>query len=249
MKSLTDARALPVSTRDPASLARFERALRSWHLSDGNAAAAIDEMLAHAPHFAMAHCLRAADRLLGAEVLRQPDAAALIRPIEEGAHGANERERRHAAAARAGFEGNAALALERYGDLVVDYPRDSVALQMAHAFDFRLGHREMLRDRIAGVLPHWDERMPGFAHVLGMYAFGLEETGDYEQAERIGRRSLALEPRNAAAIHGIAHVMEMQGRAQEGIAWLQATRPTWAANGGFSIHNAWHLALFQIDVG
>lgn len=249
MKSLTDARGLPISTRDPASVARFERALASWQLADGHAAARIDEMLAHEPQFAMAHCLRAAARLLGADVMRQPAAAASIRSIEECPHGANHRERRHAAAARAGLEGNAKLALERYGELVIDYPHDSLALHMAHALDFRLGHREMLRDRVAEVLPHWEESIPGFGHVLGMYAFGLEETGDYGRAESFARRSLSLEPRHAAAMHVIAHVMEMQGRAREGIRWLKTTRPVWAANAGFAIHNAWHLALFHIDVG
>jgi hypothetical protein len=58
----------------------------------------------------------------------------------------------------------------------------------------------MLRDRIALVLPHWDARDAEYGYVLGMHAFGLEETGDYDGALAAARRSLELVPDNAAAI-------------------------------------------------
>ena len=69
------------------------------------------------------------------------------------------------------------LALERYGAIVADRPRDMLALMVAHALDFRMARWEMLRDRIASVLPHWHAGMRGYASVLAMYAFGLEENG------------------------------------------------------------------------
>ncbi len=45
----------------------------------------------------------------------------------------------------------------------------------------------MLRDRIARALPAWRASLPGYAALLGMHAFGLEETGDYAGAEEQGR--------------------------------------------------------------
>jgi hypothetical protein len=60
-------------------------------------------------------------------------------------------------------------------------------------------------------------------------------------------RSLELIPDNAAAIHVIAHVIEMRGSPDKGIAWLRGTQPIWIRNAGFRIHLAWHLALFQLD--
>ena len=80
-----------------------------------------------------------------------------------------------------------------------------------------------------------------------MHAFGLEETGDYDRAMAAAQRSLELVPDNAAAIHVIAHVLEMKGPPEQGIAWLRKTQPIWVANAGFRIHLAWHLALFQLD--
>ena len=44
----------------------------------------------------------------------------------------------------------------------------------------------MLRDRVAQVLPHWNADVPGYGYVLGMYAFGLEETNLYDRAEETG---------------------------------------------------------------
>jgi len=209
----------------------------------------IGNLLAQDWRFVAAHCLRAAALILGSEVPGETALLDTVRIIEQSGRSASDRERRHGNAAKAWLEGNTPLAAERYGAIAIDYPRDSIALQVAHALDFRLGQREMLRDRIARVLPHWDASVPGYGYVLGMYAFGLEENGDYARARDMAMRSLALEPFNASAIHVIAHVMEMQGRTRDGIEWLHSNREIWAANQGFAIHIAWHLALFHIDIG
>ncbi len=129
------------------------------------------------------------------------------------------------------------------------YPRDSFALQVAHIGDFLLGHSTMLRDRVAQVLPAWDENVPGYGYVLGMHAFGLEETNLFGAAEETGRRALAIDPRDPWAIHAVAHVMEMQGRQEDGIAWLASRTRDWAEDNMFAVHNWWHLALFHLDLG
>jgi hypothetical protein len=44
--------------------------------------------------------------------------------------------------------------------------------------------------------------------------------------------------------------MEMQGRVDEGVRFLEERMPSWAAeDNGFAFHNWWHLALFHIDRG
>lgn len=244
---LHDARGLAVSGNDPRTVAFYEAALKSLQDASGDGDAPLAAALELDPRFVAGFCLRAAKLLLDGAAPRDK-LAATLQALDELAPVANDRERRHAAAARAWLDGDARLALERYGAIVIDYPRDSLALLVAHALDFRFGHREMLRDRIAEVLPHWDASVPGYGYVLGMYAFGLEENGDYTPAETAARESLRLEPANASAIHVIAHVLEMQGRAREGVEWLESTRAVWADNAGFAAHIAWHLALFHIDL-
>src|SRR5262249_57910795 len=67
------------------------------------------------------------------------------------------------------------------------------------------------------------------------------------RAEKIARRALALDPGHPGAIHVVAHVMEMRGRAREGLAFLAATESGWLEGTGYSVHLAWHRALFHLD--
>ena len=116
--------------------------------------------------------------------------------------------------------------------------------------DFFRGNAHDLRDRIARVLPAWSSDVPGHGVVMGMYAFGLEECGEYGRAEDMGRAAIDAEPRDAWAHHAVAHVMEMQGRAQDGIGWMLAREPHWSGDDNFfKVHNWWHKALFHLDIG
>src|SRR5262245_22043311 len=63
----------------------------------------------------------------------------------------------------------------------------------------------------------------------------------------MAHRALALDPRHPGSIHVIAHVMEMQGRARQGLAFLATTESAWREGTGFSVHLAWHRALFHLD--
>ncbi len=246
MATLPDSLGLITSTGDPRSLECFEQAVASLFRGDGNTLPTIERALAHDPAFAAGHCLRAAALVLSGTGTPTAEIAESIAAIECNP-AANERERRHAAAARQWLHGDVAGAARLYGELLRDYPRDRIALVVAHALDFRLGRPEMLRDRMAAVLSHWDARDSEYGYVLGMHAFGLEETGNYDRALAVAQKSLELIPDNAAAIHVIAHVLEMRGPPDKGIAWLRGTQPIWEGNASFRVHLAWHLALFQLD--
>src|SRR5262249_38975627 len=103
------------------------------------------------------------------------------------------------------------------------------------------------RHRVAQAMAAWDPAMPHYASMLAMHAFGLEENGLYGPAEAAARESLALDPRHPGAIHVLVHVLEMQGRFREGLALLAATEAAWIEGTGFSVHLAWHRALFHLD--
>jgi len=235
------------SEREADSTPPLARALEMLYAHRGNPSGELARLLTDDPRNVSAHCLRAALIVQSDDVAARAIVAASVAAILALRPDEHDRANRHARAAHAWLAGDAVLALERYGAIVVDWPHDFVALTVAHALDFRLGRRRMLRDRVARVLPAWHASMPGYAGVLAMYAFGLEENGRYRRAERFARRALALDPRHPAAIHTTAHVMEMQGRAREGLAFLDATETSWSDGTGFAIHLAWHRALFQLD--
>src|SRR5215468_8827352 len=250
MKAALKLRAAKAAIFEPHSdtLRRCDHALELLLTHRGNPSVEIERVLAEDPHCVFGHCLRAAVIVRADAGVAQSKLASSVATIEAACPDIDDPARRHAAAARAWLEADPALALERYGAIVIDWPRDILALVVAHALDFRLGRRRMMRDRIAQVLPEWEPVVPGYASVLAMYAFALEENGQYRRAEKIARRALAIDPRHPGAIHVIAHVMEMQGRTREGLAFLAATESAWAEGTGFSVHLAWHRALFQLDM-
>jgi hypothetical protein len=238
--------AIDGTDRRPA--ARLEYALELLLTHRGNPLAEIEQVLAHDPRSAFGHCVRVALLVCTDAVAAKPLLAMSLSAIEAACPDTRSPARRHAAAARAWLDGDMALAAERYGAILIDQPHDVLALAVAHALDFRLGHRRMLRDRVAKTLTAWEATTPHYASVLAMLAFGLEENGQYRRAERAARRALALDPRHPGAVHVIAHVMEMQGRAREGLAFLARTESAWLEGTDFSTHLAWHRALFQLDM-
>jgi tetratricopeptide (TPR) repeat protein len=129
----------------------------------------------------------------------------------------------------------------------VDHPRDAFAIQTAHLMDFYRGDALNLRNRVSRVLPHWSASVPHYSYILGMQAFGLEECHQYADAEAAGRKALAFQPKDGWAVHAVTHVMEMQGRIDEGIDWLETREADWAPDNGFAFHNWWHLALYYLD--
>jgi tetratricopeptide (TPR) repeat protein len=161
----------------------------------------------------------------------------------------SSRERLHAGAMAWAAEGDYARAARQLDAIVLENPRDLVALTVAHVFDYYLGRNEALRNRTSRVLPHWSPVDAEFHLVLSLHAFALEECGDYDAAENTARRALALEPRDIRAHHVVAHVLEMQGRAEEGIRWAGSRSEWWAGGGALTTHLWWHLALHQLELG
>jgi len=219
------------------ALAQF-RCLRTDSLASTEAA------LEASPELVMGHILHAWLYLLGTEAAAIPVAQASLEQAQ--ALPQNDREARHIQALQLLIAGRWHASGRTLEDLSLDYPHDLLALQTGHQLDFFTGDARMLRDRIARVVPDWSPAVPGYHALLGMYAFGLEETGDYQRGERIGREAVSLQPDDAWAQHAVAHVLEMQGRREEGIAWMRGN-PAWQQDSMLAVHNWWHLALHYLE--
>ena len=75
---------------------------------------------------------------------------------------ANERERGHLAAIAAMLGDDYERAKTLLGELLRLHPRDALALQVAHSFDYVTGDAERMNDRVAAVLPAWASDLPGY---------------------------------------------------------------------------------------
>jgi len=164
-------------------------------------------------------------------------------------HEASARERLHIEVLDGWIRGDLRAAIRACEAILLDQPLDLLALKLANFFYFYVGDSKNLRDVVARVLPAWTPTQPGYGFVLSLYAFGLEENGQYPDAERLARRAFELNPGDAWAVHAIAHVNEMQDRHEAGIAWLAETEAHWNTLNNFRYHLWWHRALQHLNRG
>ena len=122
-----------------------------------------------------------------------PEVTSALSAAEAAIGRASERERRHFAAAKAWAQGETSQAILGWEAILADHPTDALALRLAEDGYFFLGRSAAIRDCAARVLPAWDRDNPLTSFILGLYAFGLEETGDLERAEAFGREALAAQ--------------------------------------------------------
>lgn len=175
--TLRDARGCSISGAAGPARDSFERALAAALAWRGGADALLADALAQAPGFVMAHVLQAWLLLCSRDPARVRAGAPVL--ARAAALPANERERLHLAAIGAALDDNFERAKALLGELLRLYPRDAVALQAAHAFDYVSGDLARMGDRVAALLPAWSDQLPGYHAVLAMHAFSLEEGGDY----------------------------------------------------------------------
>lgn len=243
----TCGRGLPVGTRSAPALAAAERAL--WRMMSfyDPPLADLELALAEDPGWVLPRVMIAGYLASLTEPAMLAQARLHLAQAQGLADRAPERERGHASAVQLVLEGRWADACRLWDELLLQHPRDALALQWAHLWDFQRGDALNLRGRPARALPEWDEADPLYPHVLALHAFGLEECHLHTQAEEAGRRALALDARAPWAVHAVAHVMEMQGRFDDGAAWLRQHQPAWADGNGFGCHLWWHMALFRLE--
>lgn len=242
---------LRLSAASPTSIERYEEALNLLHGYIGNPLGVIDTALAVDPEFLAGYALRAALLVTTSEKRSVPELKRSVETAEAliaRGHG-NDRERAHIEAARAWLDHDFERATDRYNRIALDFPRDGLALQTSHLCNFYLGRSTWLRDHVAAALPQLSANEPLYGYAQGMHAFGLEECGEYERALTAGRRALENNPRDAWAVHAVAHCYEMQGQLSNGIHWLQERENDWAPDNFFAVHNYWHLALFLLELG
>ncbi len=243
---MNDPRGNAAGTSSAEALAHAETAL--WRMVSffDTPVADIDAAAAADPAWAWPHLMRGAFLLTLTEPPLHADAVAALDAAQARARTLTPREQAHLGAARRCADGDWAGASAAWGAIAEAHPRDLYALQWAHLFDLHRGDSNALRERPRRALGAWSSDDPLRPYLLGMLAFGLEESQHYDEAEAAGREA-AEAAKVPWATHAVAHVMEMQGRTAEGVAWLREREADWAEGNGFSVHHWWHLGLFLLE--
>ncbi len=261
MSEFSDAWGVSYSAPSAAAVTEFEGAVTSYLAAQADTMALVQKLLESAPDMVMALCLRGyLLRLAAHPQFKSALDATLAQAqalVEQGR--VNPRERLHVEALALWSKDQGDVALTRLELLLQEHPLDMLALRIAHYLHFYTGLETGMRDSIARVLPAWPEEHPHFSYLLGMYAFGLEEAGDYSTALDHGQRAVAANPADIWATHAVAHVYLMRGETeqgqsqrihhQQGLDWLAQLRGHWQGTNNFRYHVIWHGALHHLGLG
>src|SRR5688572_29340427 len=232
---------LQISTNAAAS-GLFKQALRSLAGFDADVVERAQGVRPADPGLALGHCVFGYVMILVCSRAALAPAADALHAAERHAAGATPREQAHVRPLGRWIAGDIDGALRQWEAVLAQFPRDVLALRLAHANYFWLGRGDEMRASLERVAPRWGEDS-GF---MACFAFALEESGEYAAAERYGRRAVELDPTEVWGAHAVAHVLEMQRRADEGIAWLAGLEPHWTGKGAFLHHLWWHRAMFHL---
>lgn len=241
---------LPITAASADGAARLDEAVESYLAARGDTPRLLKRAMTADPDHLMARCLMGYLTRLAGDAANAATARSLHADLKSriNAGAGSDWERAHVTALGLWLDDDLARLMAHFEAMLDAQPRDVLSLRMLHYLYFYDGDVARMRDSVGNRLPAYaDHRLEGY--VLGMYAFGLEEAGDYAAAERFGREAVARNPADLWATHAVAHVLEMQGRADEGVDWLEALRPHWDDANNFRWHLDWHQTLQHLRRG
>ena len=246
-----DSRGLALTAESPEAAEAWDRTVRSYLGMRRDTGDRLKEAYAADADMPMAHCLRGYFMLLFSEAKRWASGRKSLAAAQQAAAArpVTAREAAHIAALERWVEGDMKGATALWDGILTDHPHDILAMRLAHYTHFYSGDAPAMRDSLARIMHAWDPTVPDYGFVAGCYAFALEEDGDYARAEQRGREAVGINPNDPWGTHAVAHVMEMQGRQAEGIAWLSGLEPHWTQVQNFRFHLWWHRSLFHIELG
>jgi tetratricopeptide (TPR) repeat protein len=242
-----DIRGLTLTAASDDAATAYDHALEGYLKYRADAGLRLKAVLTLDPQMPMGQVLQGVFAMLAMNVALLPrarDAAAAAMR-----HAGTDRERAHAAALSHWVEGEMDAALAGWEAIMAAHPHDLFAFRLHHYAAFWLGRPGQMLRGVDAMAPHWSAAVPGYGSILACRCFANEECGHYGVAEEAGREAVDLDPGDLWATHGVAHVMEMQGRRGEGIAWLKAQEPHWEGGSNLLHHLWWHRAMYHLERG
>jgi tetratricopeptide (TPR) repeat protein len=243
---LREAYDLPVSTSSRAAVDAYDRGVRALLGFGADTIECFRQAVAADPDFVLARAALAVALYLDEQI--PAGRAEMERAAADGTARAGTltpRERRHLEALGlfVGGRSNDAIALIK--EILAEYPRDMVLMQRLYYIYFWQGRSAEMLEVTRAVLP----ALAGDGYTLGYHAFALEENRRFDEALPLAERAVALNPRDAWAVHAIAHVHYERGDNRRGIESLPPRIHPCDHLGYFRNHLLWHLALLHLAEG
>jgi tetratricopeptide (TPR) repeat protein len=165
--------------------------------------------------------------------------------------GVTPRERGHVETIARAIDGDSAGALAAVRAHCATYRRDALVLQLnfgAFGLISFAGRREHDEEMHAFFTPfvadYGDDWWFRFA-----WAWAHTESGRIAEGRRLMEQAFALNPRNANAVHGLAHVFYEEGEPAGGVKFVKEWLPTYDRAASLHCHLTWHIALAELVQG
>jgi tetratricopeptide (TPR) repeat protein len=246
----SDQHGVEITAAGPDAVSSYDRAVTEYLRIGNSTLKFLEAALKADPDLVMAHCatgyFQAFNTRWGVTSGMHASLKEAERTLET--RGGTPSEMLHVAALRALSRGNLNETVRVWEEILVEQPHDVLALRLAHSYYFILGDQLNLRDSISRTLYAWDESVANYGYILGAYAFGLQETGDYLAGEAAAKRAVELKPDDLYGAHAATHVHEMQTRYREGKEWVRAYENNWQNCNSFVNHEWWHYTLFCVEL-
>ena len=242
-----DARGLTMTAASAEAVAAYDHVIDGYLSYSADIPARMAALRALDPECPMAHCLKGYFAMLGFKQDLVPAARQSSADTWRLVVAATPREHSHAGALDAWANGQPDRAVEIWDQILQGHPHDILAFRLAHFSNFWLGRPEAMLASVRAVESHWSQAQAGYNAILGCRCFAHEECGYYTEAEAAGREAIRRDPSDLWSAHGVAHVLEMQGRRGEGIAWVEALQSHWDGKNNLKHHLWWHQAMFHLE--
>ncbi|MBD1998120.1 tetratricopeptide repeat protein [Leptolyngbya sp. FACHB-541] len=240
---MKDAQGLDVTTDSSKAIAAINQFVQQSLTYGREAEAAILTAITADPTCAIAHAYSAAYYLSLESAAARKQARPYLEFAQRLLPQVTQREQLYIQAIAAWAKGAIERAIAIHWAIAEQFPQDLLSVQQGQYHYFYRGDTAGLLQIAEAVLP----ANPEHPCLYSMIAFGLEQCHRLKEAEEIGRQATALDRHNPWAHHAVAHVMEMQGRIDEGIAWMESLSDTWEqCNSMLYTHNWWHVGLYYL---
>lgn len=247
MHYATDPRGHRLSSTDEIAVAACNMGIESFNRNRADAMSHLDAAITADDGFALPKLAKAWMLQSARDANYAENIQALIKAAESCLDETNDRDGAYLTALKLAFSGRGIESATILEALLDRYPTDLLAHRLVQYELFWNGRAQWMLDIAERAAPYWSEDVEGYATFLSCRAFSNEEAGRYTQAEHDGRAAVELDNTEPWGAHSIAHVLFMQGRHDEGIAWLEGLSLNWDAANQLRHHLWWHLCLFLLE--
>ncbi|MEP3276659.1 MAG: tetratricopeptide repeat protein [Stappiaceae bacterium] len=246
---ISDDRGIAWTASSEATGSALMEAMSRYLTFRADALDTVDALLEKDPDCPVAWVLRGYLLLFARKAELVPEARNALQRAQALAPAALPRERRHIQALAAWCDAQTLNAQRIWDDILEEDPHDLLALRVQHFHALFLGRPDELARHATRTMHNWSDDIPGAGFAWSTACMGFEETDQFNEAERIGRRASELEPDDLWSLHSVAHVFEAEGRLKDGLDWMQRPAELWQGRGSMRHHLWWHEALFLYEAG